>query len=139
MGTFRPAFVLVAFAVASLASPLAAQSPAMGPTVHNISHVLNRSDISGVPGKEGVLLAVEWPAGASTGRHTHHGDEFAYVVDGTLELHVDGQPVRVVHAGESYHNAEGVVHETLNLGPATAHTYSFFVVDKGKPLSEPAP
>jgi quercetin dioxygenase-like cupin family protein len=100
---------------------------------------VSRADVSGVPGKEGVVLSVTWPVGARNGRHSHHGDEYAYVVDGTLELDVDGAPPLTVNAGESYHNAEGVIHETRNVGSGIAHSVTVYVVDKGKPLFEPAP
>ncbi|HEX3551115.1 MAG TPA: cupin domain-containing protein [Candidatus Elarobacter sp.] len=130
-------FVFIAALLA--AAPLAAQtpSPAPGPPKAALQ-IINRADVAGIPGKEGVMLRAEWPVSASTGRHTHHGDEYAYVVDGTLEVHADGQPTRTMHAGDSWHMPEGTVHETINPGPAVAHSYSFFVVDKGKPLSEPA-
>ena len=83
------------------------------------------------------MLAVEWAPGATTGRHVHHGDEYAYVTDGSLELRVDGAPSRIIRAGESYHNVEGVAHETVNTGPTLARSITFFVVDKGKPIVEP--
>ena len=135
----RAGFVVSVAALLVHISPLAAQTPTAppGPPKAQIQ-IINRADVAGIPGKEGVMLRAEWPVSASTGRHTHHGDEYAYVVDGTLEVHVDGQPARTMHAGDSWHMPEGTVHETINPGPAIAHSYSFFVVDKGKPLSEPA-
>ena len=139
MLTFRPTAIIASLGIlAASAGPLAAQTPAPGGPIRNTTTIIQRADVAGVPGKEGVMLKADWPAGATTGRHTHHGDEYAYVVDGTLEVHVDGMPARTMHAGDSWHMPEGTVHETINPGPGMAHSYSFFVIDKGKPLSEPA-
>lgn len=115
-------------------SPAAAVSP-LRPTVH----IVGRADLSGTPSKEGVTLTVDWPAESTTGRHFHHGDEYGYVVDGSLEVRTDGAPPRIIHSGESYHNSADVVHETRNPGPTVAHSFTVFIVDKGKPLSEPVP
>lgn len=133
------AFALLALEIAA-AARLNAQTP--GPTasaLRPVAHVVSRSDVSGIPGKEGVMIMLDWAPGATTGRHFHHGDEYAYVIDGSLELRTDGAATRNIHSGESYHNAEGVVHETVNSGLTPARSFTFFVVDKGKPLSEPVP
>ena len=100
---------------------------------------LLRTQPSGEPGLEAVIAHGEFPPGASTGRHTHPGDEYAYVLEGTLELLVDGREPRRVAAGEAYHNPRGVVHETRNAGEGIARVASTFVVDRGAPLLQPAP
>ncbi len=101
------------------------------------SKLLQHEAVSGVPGKETFMIYVEFAPGASTGRHIHHGDEYATVIDGELQLDVDGQPPRIVKAGEAYHNPADVVHETKNVGTVPAHTIATLVVEKDKPLSEP--
>ncbi len=136
----RTALIAAVGLVIAAAGPLGAQvsSPAPGP-IRAVLHIVNRADVTGIPGKEGIMVTAEWPPGATTGRHTHHGDEYAYVVDGAVQVHADGQPPHIMHAGDSWHMPAGTVHETTNVSGAVAHTMSFFVVDKGKPLSEPAP
>jgi quercetin dioxygenase-like cupin family protein len=101
------------------------------------SRLLQHEPVSGVPGKETFMILVEFAPGASTGRHIHHGDEYATVIDGELELDVDGQPPRVVKAGEAYHNPADVVHETRNVSAVPAHTIATLIVEKDKPLSDP--
>lgn len=61
------------------------------------------------------------------------------VLEGTLELRLDGQALRRVTTGQAYHNARGVIHETVNVGNGLARTVATFVVDKGKPVTVPAP
>ena len=76
--------------------------------------------------------------GATTGRHTHPGDEYTLVLEGTLELRLEGREPRRVNAGDAYHNPKGVIHETRNVGDGPARASATFVIDKGKPISLPA-
>jgi quercetin dioxygenase-like cupin family protein len=101
------------------------------------SKLLQHESVSDAPGKEAYMLYVEFAPGATTGRHIHHGDEYATVVDGELQVNVEGQAPRLVKAGEAYHNAANVVHETKNVGSVPAHLITTFVVEKDKPLSDP--
>jgi len=100
---------------------------------------LLRTSLSGDEEKETFLLAVEIAPGATTGRHRHPGDEYATVLQGTLELRVEGRDVRRVSAGEAYHNTRDVIHETRNVGDAPARLAIVFVIEKGKPITEPVP
>lgn len=124
-------FVLAA-CLALCAAPALAQGAA-APKVH----VLRDEPVSGVPAKHAVTATVDWPAGAETGRHTHPGDEYAFVEEGTIEIDVDGKAPATYRAGQSYHNAEGVVHNSRNVGGGPAKTVAVFIVDKGKPVTQP--
>ena len=83
------------------------------------------------------MLLVEFAPGTTTGRHIHHGDEYATVVEGELRLDIAGQAPRTVKAGEAYHNSTDIAHETRNLSSAPARILTVLVVEKGKPISEP--
>src|SRR5262245_40855270 len=96
-----------------------------------------RTTVSGDDSKEAVIVKGEFAPGGTTGRHRHPGDEYATVIEGELELNLDGEPSRRVTAGQAYHNAKGVVHETRNVGTVPARVVSTFVVEKGRPLIEP--
>ncbi len=54
-----------------------------------------------MPGREAVTVKIGIAPSAATGRHTHTGDEIDYVLEGQLEVTIDGQPPRVLNAGES--------------------------------------
>jgi len=112
--------------------------PALGaePPAPSVQTLLE-SSLSGDPGKQVIVSAAVFPPGTSTGRHIHPGDEYATVLEGELEIQVDGQPVQRIKAGESYHNARDVVHETRSVGKVAARLISTFVIDKGRPLMEP--
>ncbi|WP_309625111.1 cupin domain-containing protein [Methylibium sp.] len=100
--------------------------------------LLTKADIS-VAGREAVVARVEVAPGARAGRHTHPGDEISYVLEGQVELLIDGQPPRVVKAGEALVIPAGVVHDAHNAGDATVRLLAVYVVEKGKPLATPAP
>ena len=99
--------------------------------------VLLKTTVSGDESREAIVGIGEFPPGVSTGRHTHPGDEYATVLEGELEILVEGQPPKHVKAGEAYHNARDVVHETRNTGTVTAKVLSTFVIAKGQPISKP--
>jgi len=100
--------------------------------------VVQRMD-SSVPGREALSVRVEFAAGASTGRHIHPGDEIDYVVDGEGEWLVEGQANRKAKAGDSIIIPGGTVHEARNTGASPLKVMAVFVVEKGKPLTTPAP
>jgi quercetin dioxygenase-like cupin family protein len=87
---------------------------------------------------EAVVMKVELAPGGHAARHTHPGDEISYVVDGEVELMVEGQaPVRL-KAGDGFSVPAGKVHEARNLGKTPVHLIGVYVVEKGKPLASPA-
>lgn len=98
---------------------------------------LLKTTLTGDGSKEVFVGRAEFSPGASTGVHTHPGDEYATVLEGTLELRVQGLEVRRVSAGEAYHSPKNVVHETVNTSNKSAVVISTFVIDKGKPLVIP--
>ena len=61
--------------------------------------VVEKADVS-VPGREAVIARVEINPGAGVGRHTHPGDEIGYVMEGSGEILMEGQPPRKVKAGD---------------------------------------
>jgi quercetin dioxygenase-like cupin family protein len=67
-------------------------------------------------------------------RHTHPGEEIIYVLAGSLEYQIDGQPAKVYNAGEALTVPAGIVHAVRNAGTGTGTALATDVVEKGKPL-----
>ena len=132
--TMLSAAVLAGLALAVMIAPSAHTQPQ-----GLVAKPLLRTTVSGDDTKEAVIATVEFAPGGTTGRHIHPGDEYAVVLEGTLELRIEGQEPRRVSAGEAYHNAKGVIHETRNPGDKPARVASTFVIEKGKPVSQPIP
>ncbi len=91
-----------------------------------------------VPGRHAVVARAEFIPGGQAGRHTHPGEELGYVVEGTLELAIEGQPPRTVKAGEVFFVAAGVVHDGRNAGSGKAVVLATYIVETGKPVASPA-
>jgi len=124
--------IVVGGSLAIMAGALLAQASGLTRTI------VTRADVS-VPGREAVVARVEVAPGARAGRHTHPGDEISYVLEGQAELLIDGQPPRVVKAGESFVIPAGVVHDAHNTSDVPTRLVGVYVVEKGKPLATPAP
>ena len=90
------------------------------------------------PGREAVMVRGEIKPGAGAPRHTPPGDEISYVMEGEVELLVDGEAPRVVKAGEGFVIPAGKIHGARNSGTTTLRFLGVYVVDKGKPLATPA-
>jgi len=128
------AIITLAFTGATLAQ----QAPTMTPPF-KVTVVVNETDVSGAPGKVFVMLIAEFPPGIGTGRHTHPGDEYGTVLEGSVQTMQAGGEWKTVNAGQSYYVPANIVHETKNNGTVPAKTVNAFVVDKGKPRATPAP
>src|SRR5258708_19153885 len=50
--------------------------------------------------RHAVQVVAEFIPGGAAGKHTHPGEELGYVLEGTLQLEVAGQPPRALDAGE---------------------------------------
>jgi quercetin dioxygenase-like cupin family protein len=97
---------------------------------------LQRHDLT-VANGEGVTMAIEIPIGGVSTRHSHPGEDFGYVVEGTIVLQVDGNPPLTVKAGETFFTPRGRVHNARNIGTTTARAIDTYVIDKGKPVVIP--
>ena len=99
--------------------------------------ILSRTD-GPTSGYETLLVEATIEPGVAVGRHTHPGVESAYVLEGGLELPIQGQETRMLKAGDGFQ----IPPQTPHAGgkPATAKTRILitYVVQKGKPLASPA-
>jgi quercetin dioxygenase-like cupin family protein len=93
---------------------------------------LQRYDLS-VPGREMIQSRVDIEPDSPPIRHFHPGEEIIYVLEGSLEYQIDGQPTKVCNAGEALTVPAGVIH-AVRTGTGTGTALATDVVEKGKPL-----
>jgi quercetin dioxygenase-like cupin family protein len=97
-----------------------------------------RNDLS-VPDREVIQVLVDFAPGTSFPRHSHPGEEIAYVVAGKLEYRRDGRPAVILEAGDALFIPAGTVHGVTNLGGDKGSELATYIVKKGEPLVMLAP
>ena len=100
--------------------------------------ILLRTDEPGSQTHEAVMGVAEIAPGAMAGKHRHPGIEIGYVLEGSVTLEHEGEPPRMLKAGDSFENAPGV-HNAKNTGKTPVKILAVYLVEKGKPLAEPVP
>jgi len=78
-------------------------------------------------------------AGGEVLPHTHPGVEMGYVLAGRAVLKIKGRPPRPLSAGDGFSIPTRTVHSVQNAGPGSLTMLSTYVVEKGQPISSPAP
>lgn len=120
--------LLVAAQVASEAPP--AETPGITRTD------LQRHDLS-ISGREAIQVRVDFAPGAIAPRHMHPGEEIVYVLKGTIEYRLQGQPRTRLNAGDVIFIPFGLPHEAVNVGLEPASELATYVVEKDQPLVVP--
>ena len=91
-----------------------------------------------MPGYVTINMEVEIDAGVTVARHTHPGIESTYVLEGGFELPVQGQPTRMLKAGDGFQIPPETPHAGGKPSDKKSKLAITYVVEKGKPLASPA-
>ena len=126
--------ICAALATLIVAGSPSAQQPPPSPIKRTI---LQRADVPGT-NLEVIYATVEIAPGFKAGRHAHPGVVIAQVVEGDFWIHLDGQPEKVVRAGESLTLADRAIHNEGSTDKPVKLN-AVYVLEKGKPLASPAP
>src|SRR5262245_15523928 len=97
-------------------------------------------DLTGIPGKEGLMLTVEYPPGAADPVHRHNAPAFVYVLEGSIVMQVRGGKETTLTAGQSFYEGPNDVHVVGRNASQTkpAKFVVFMVKEKGAPALVPA-
>jgi len=125
-------------AVAWASSAAAQQSlPPVSQQTQSIKRIpLQRFDVPGTA-YETVIGIAEIAPNITIGRHTHPGPESGYLIEGSFELLIDGEPPRLLKARESYKVPPRTVHDAKT-GSQGAKVIATYVVEKGQSLASEA-
>src|SRR5262245_50531508 len=92
--------------------------------------------LADLPGREVRMSILDREPGASSARHRHPGHHtFGYVVEGTYEFGINGQPSVVLKAGDAFYEPPTAIH-TMSRNPSTdrrAKILVFMVADQKNP------
>jgi quercetin dioxygenase-like cupin family protein len=120
-----------------MATRVSAQSGAPVATPGVTRKILSQTD-GPVPGYVTIIVEAEIEPGVTVARHTHPGIESGYVIEGGLDLPVQGQPTRMLKPGDGFQIPAGTPHAGGPNGGKKPRISSTYVVEKGKPLASPA-
>jgi quercetin dioxygenase-like cupin family protein len=97
-------------------------------------------DLTSLPGKEGVMITVEYPPGSSDPIHRHNAYAFIYVLEGSIVMRLQGGKETTLTPGQTFYEGPSDVHVVGRNASKTkpARFVAFFVKDKGAPLLVPA-
>ena len=90
------------------------------------------AELEGAAGTEAILSHVVLPPRFSLPRHWHPGEEFVYVLDGSVTLWQENAAETTVRAGEAIKVPHKVVH-TVRTGDEGVALVVFRVHEKGQP------
>ena len=126
-------FTKVILALACVMSgPLAAQEA-------KVTELLSK-DLTNLPGKEGLMITVEYPPGSSDPIHRHKAHAFVYVLEGSVVMQVKGGKQVTLTPGQTFYEGPDDVHVVGRNASGTkpAKFVVFLVKDKGAPVVVPA-
>jgi quercetin dioxygenase-like cupin family protein len=101
---------------------------------------LMSKDLTEFPGKEGVMITVEYPPGSSDPIHRHNAHAFVYVLEGSIVMQVKGGKETTLTPGQTFYEDPNDVHVVGRNASQTkpAKFVVFLVKDKGAPILVPA-
>ena len=123
---------IVLLLVCLISTTLVAQEAKVAP--------LMSKDLTECPGKEGVMITVEYPPGHSDDIHRHNAYVFVYVLEGSVVMQVrDGKEVTLT-PGQTFYEGPNDTHLVGRNASKTkpAKFVAFFVKTKGAPILVPA-
>ena len=95
--------------------------------------------ITGVADKEIAIINVNIAPGASSPHHTHPGDCYGAVLEGTVEFVRGGEVMGIYSEGQAWVNPPGEVHYFRNIGDKPAHLVNSVIYEKGKKRTQRQP
>lgn len=101
---------------------------------------LMSKDFSNIPGKQALMLTVEYPPGSADPVHRHNAYGFIYVLKGSVVMQVRGGKEVTLTAGQTFYEGPEDVHVVGRNASQTepAQFIVFLVKDKGAPVLIPA-
>ncbi len=101
---------------------------------------LMSKELTNLPGKEGLMITVEYPPGSSDPVHRHYAHAFVYVLEGSIVMQVRGGKEVTLTPGQTFYEGPDDVHVVGRNASKTerAKFVVLLVKDKGAPVLVPA-
>jgi len=100
---------------------------------------LMSKDLTNMPGKEVLMITVEYPPGWSDPVHRHNAQGFIYVLEGSVVMQVKGGKQVTLTPGQTFYEGTDDVHLVGRNASTTkpAKFLVFLVKNKGAPVLVP--
>jgi quercetin dioxygenase-like cupin family protein len=101
---------------------------------------LMSKDLTENPGKEALMIMVEYPPGSSDPIHRHNAQAFVYVLEGSIVMQVKGGEQVTLTPGQTFYEGPDDVHVVGRNASSTkpAKFLVLLIKDKGAPVLVPA-
>ncbi|GAA3107903.1 cupin domain-containing protein [Rhizobium viscosum] len=100
---------------------------------------LMSKDLPDYPGKEGLMISVDYGPGGSSPIHKHEADAFVYVLEGSIVMQVKGEKEVTLHPGYTFYESPSDIH-LISRNASKTKPAKFIVVlvkKKGAPVVMP--
>ncbi len=120
---------------------LMAQHPVGSQTPHASVTSLTSKDLPELPGKEVLMITVDYPPGAVDPIHRHDAHAFIYVLEGSIIMQVKGGKEVTLTPGQTFYEGPEDVHVVGRNASSTkpAKFVVWFIKGKGAPVLVPVP
>jgi quercetin dioxygenase-like cupin family protein len=118
----------------------AAQQPAGAPLAPEAKVTpLMSKDLTEFPGKEVLMITVEYPPGSVDPIHRHNAHAFVYVLEGSIVMQVKGGKEVTLTPGQTFYEGPDDVHLVGRNASSTrpAKFVVLLIKDKGAPVLAP--
>ncbi len=115
-----------------IASPLMAQGA-------EVTTLRSKDLTDFCPGKEGLMITVEYTPGGADTIHRHNAHAFVYVLEGSVVMQLKGGKEVTLTPGQTFYEGPNDVHIVGRNASSTkpAKFLVFLVKNKGTPVLEP--
>ena len=134
--------IIVLVLLSLMTGTLMAQQPTVPPGApHAKVTELISKDLTEIPGKEVMMITVEYPPGSVDPIHRHNAHAFVYVLEGSIVMQVKGGKEVTLTPGQTFYEGPDDVHLVGRNASSTkpAKFLVFLVKNKGAPVLVPVP
>ena len=123
--------IILVVLLSLIAGPLMAQEA-------KVTSLMSK-DLKDFPGKEGLMIAVEYPPGATDPIHRHNAHAFVYVLEGSIVMQLKGGKEVTLTPGQTFYEGPDDVHIVGRSASKTkpAKFVVFLVKNKDAPVLVP--
>ena len=123
--------ILMLILLCLMTGAVTAQGPKVTP--------LMSKDLTDIPGKEVVMITVEYAPGGSDPIHRHDAQAFVYVLEGSVVMELNGGKQVTLKPGQTFYEGPDDVHTVGRNASSTepAKFLVFFIKKKGTPILTP--